>query len=225
MYTAVIATRLRDPYLIHALSSIYGQSYPPERVEVIVDAGHDLAKDWHDEIVDRFPEVSIRTQTGRGMISALNFGIERLATPYVSFLDSDDVWRPLKQEFQVAILEEDPSLHAVLCRAVNSTVKEDGEFESGRPTRSSLFTSTTFRSSTFSTFGPLDTSASHFVWLYRWWASARQAGIRTSEIEYIGLERRIHGANSWLVNNQDAHSELLGEIRRIVARNRGTAHA
>jgi hypothetical protein len=224
VYTTLIAAVPGDEHLLEALGSVYGQSLAPERVEVITDRGVDVSAAWRAEIVDRHPSVVFTTQPGTGMISALNHGIEAIETPYVAFLDCDDLWLPNKQEMQIALLEKNESLHAVSSRAVNVIATPSGSVAEQDPRPACMFTATTFRTDTFRTFGLIDPTASHHTWLYRWWARARDAGIRTTAIEKVGLERRIHSRNSWVVDNQEAHANLLAEIRSITATRRKEDH-
>ena len=224
MYTTLIAAVPGDVHVTTALESIYGQTVEPTRVEVITDVAAHVPADWRAAILDRFPDVHFRVQSGTGMTRALNVGIENVETPFVSFLDCDDLWRPEKQGRQMARLIQDESLDAVGCRVITVTMGESADYHASSAGGSAagsncyLFTGTTFRTEVFRNFGHLDASAGHFTWLYRWWSQARSSGIRTTCIDYIGLERRIHAGNSWVVNNERAHRDLLTELRTLAAK-------
>lgn len=224
MYSTVIAARVGDPRLVEAVASIARQTLVPERIEVITDAGQDVPKAWCREVLGASPSVHFHVQTDRGMAAAVAAGIRRVRSEYVAFLDCDDRWRPEKQERQIQELMRNPGLDAVTCRAANVHEGESVETGQGWPGVSSgMFTATTFRTRTFERFGLPDPEAGHYVWLYRWWARARSRGITTSDIDYVGLERGIHGENSWVTGNAEAHGALLAEIRSIVsARRAGT---
>lgn len=221
MYSVVIAAREGDPFLRRAVNSVLHQSLPPERVEIVTDHGVQVSRIWRQEVEALDSRVSFFQQGGTGLASALCAGIRRVESSYVAFLDCDDRWLPGKQEDQIPLLEQDQNLDAVTCFAVNIRSGEG----SSDPRPSCTFTATTFRTDAFARFGLPDSSAGHFVWLYRWWAAARAQGISTRRINLVGLERHIHGANSWLTHDAIAHRALLAELRAIVTRQRtsGTA--
>lgn len=215
MYTTVIATRAGDPGIADAIESIASQTLPPSAIRVVTDADDAPLPGWREHLAGGGVHVSFDEQEDRGLASALAVGIAHVTTPYVAFLDADDVWNPLKQERQLAMLQERPDLDAVTCVAMNVRIGADGtRIETGRAP-AAMFTATTFRTSTFARFGLPDPSAGHYAWLYRWWAGARAAGIREDACDYVGLERRIHGGNSWVTGSEQAHRAILGELRRI----------
>ena len=109
------------------------------------------------------------------------------------------------------------AIDAVTCLAVNEWPTTSGWRQSA-PAPSAMFTCTTFRRETFARYGLPDGTASHFTWLYRWWADARGNGIAVQSIPYLGLRRRIHGGNTWVVDNAEAHRDLMFELRRIIGR-------
>lgn len=217
MYSAVIAALPGDPMLVEAIDSIRSQTLPPVRIEVVIDDVTAEGRRWISAVQRRRGDISFLVQEGRGMASALAVGIRRVSTPYVAFLDCDDLWLPEKQDRQVSLLEASPDIDAVMCRSQNTRANGDAV---GAAVESAMFTATTFRTATFSRLGMPDAEASHYVWLYRWWAAARQAGIRTSSVDYVGLHRRIHGGNSWIRGREAAHRDLMAELRRQVAQRR-----
>jgi glycosyltransferase involved in cell wall biosynthesis len=76
-------------FLPRCLASIEAQTLAPAAV-VVVDDGSD---DETAEIAARCGATVIR-QPNRGPASARNAGVAALATPWVAFLDADDVWKP-----------------------------------------------------------------------------------------------------------------------------------
>jgi glycosyltransferase involved in cell wall biosynthesis len=216
VYSTVIASLPDAPLITDELESIFDQSCPPIEVIVVVDANVEVSPTWVDRIVGVFPHTSIHRQESIGMAAAVASGIRQATLPYVAFLDCDDLWTREKQAVQIDVLEADSTLDAVTCLATNREVRPDGSQQVMKPAPCATFTATTFRRSTFDTFGYPDGNAGHFVWLYRWWWNARQRGIRTENVPETGLIRRIDGNNSWSVSNELAHRELRLELRRLV---------
>jgi glycosyltransferase involved in cell wall biosynthesis len=219
MYTVVMASRAGEPRIRQALASIFQQTLPPYGVEILIDHCDPPPPGWAEALCCDFPGTQVVLHPGRGLAAALTAGIKRVQTPLVAFLDSDDEWMPDKQRIQVDRLDEDSTLDAVTCRSVNVHIGRPGLL-SQKPVEAAMFTATTFRTTAFEKFGPPDDAASHFVWLYRWWSNARANGIRTSAIDYVGLQRVIDGRNSWIREGEQAHSDLLAELRRTIASRR-----
>lgn len=221
MYSTVISALAGEPLIFEALTSVEGQTRPPEVVYVVVDGGSGPDPGWISTIRSFHPLAKVVHSPGSGQASALAHGISLVDTPYVAFLDCDDIWLPRKQEFQIEHLHKSRDVDAVTCLAQNV---DPGGGRCGRPLRAMMFTAATFRTSVFVRFGMPDVEASHYAWLYRWWSSAISAGINTTTIDYLGLHRRIHGKNSWITGQQQAKNDLMAELRRLSSVKRGESN-
>jgi glycosyltransferase involved in cell wall biosynthesis len=215
MYSVVVPARPQEAYLLDALGSIAAQTVPAERVIVVLNGSGADTSELIGEIAAAYPQMHVRTIAKPGMISALAVGYSEVTTPFVAVLDSDDMWAPQKQELQLAALDADRQLHAVMCEAVNFSDMADGTRVEGISAITRLFSATTFRTDTFRRFGLPDSSVSHFAWLVRWWSAAHEKGIRTAAIEYRGLLRRVHDTNSWVTDRERGRADLLTELRRV----------
>lgn len=213
-YTVVIPTLVDDPYLHEALESVREQTLSPERVLVMVNgntAGLDALRSRVTKAIDT---AAVLPTSSEGMISGLSEGIQQTLTPYIAFLDADDLWLPDKQEKQISRLSGNFSLDAVHGQARNFQ-EVDGIAAGNNPPAASakMFTTTTFRTVCFEKFGLPDITATHHTWLYRWWHQAIRKGVKVASIKEEVLLRRIHGKNSWLEHGQRGHAELLQELR------------
>jgi glycosyltransferase involved in cell wall biosynthesis len=75
---------------------------------VVVDDG---STDDTVEVVRRYADdgrLTLIEQENRGVAGARNRGIEQARTPYVSFLDNDDMWMPTYLGSVITALENDP---------------------------------------------------------------------------------------------------------------------
>lgn len=87
--TVVVRTRDRLPLLREALESIERTQYPAQIV-VVNDGGESPA-----EIVKQHGRATlIETAVSRGRSAAMNSGVRAAATPWISFLDDDDLFYP-----------------------------------------------------------------------------------------------------------------------------------
>ncbi|AZZ60659.1 glycosyltransferase family 2 protein [Oenococcus sp. UCMA 16435] len=98
--------RDRQNYMLKdALNSVFQQSYPVNKVFVVVDGRSEIAK----EIVADFHEDQIRiieSNEKNGGGSARNLGIRASKADFVAFLDDDDLWDKNKIEKQLAVLKD-----------------------------------------------------------------------------------------------------------------------
>jgi len=219
-YSTIIPVRAEDPYLCEAIDSVLAQSLPPKVVMVIVN-GSDPAESQSAQNVRQYEgRVQLLTTAEIGLVPAINRGISKAETEFISFLDSDDVWLADKQSRQIQLLQDQPLLDAATSKAMNFKDDIDGTRLEQLTAETIMFTATTFRASTFVKFGALDPGSTHFNWLYRWWSSARERGIQTASTGTVETLRRIHDENSWVADNKKGKDILLTELRSIVQQRR-----
>jgi glycosyltransferase involved in cell wall biosynthesis len=219
-YTAVIACRDDDAYLADAIASVLEQTLAPTELIVVLNPGSGADSSASHVARSFGPAVRILEASDQGLIAGLNAGIRSTKTEFVAFLDSDDLWESNKQERQTQALVADPTIDASTSMATNFRDEPDGTRAYLLTASATMFTATTFRTSAFRRFGMIDAGATHHTWLARWWSGARERGIRTSSIETVGVLRRIHSENSWVIESAKAHEDLHSELRRILAHKR-----
>ncbi|MFC2085705.1 glycosyltransferase family 2 protein [Bacteroidota bacterium] len=104
MVSVIIPTYNREVELVEAIDSALGQTYDPIEV-VVVDDGSD---DNTINVVSGFSDS--RLQYDRidhaGPSVARNRGIEISIGDFIAFLDSDDIWYPLKLERQMPLFDD-----------------------------------------------------------------------------------------------------------------------
>jgi glycosyltransferase involved in cell wall biosynthesis len=106
--TVVLPTRNRRSLLERSLGSVLDQTGVDLDVLVVDDGSSDDTAAWVASVDD--PRVSLAAHLeSRGVAAARNTGIERARTPWIAFLDDDDVWAPAKLEEQLAALHESPA--------------------------------------------------------------------------------------------------------------------
>jgi glycosyltransferase involved in cell wall biosynthesis len=105
--TVVLPTRDRRSLLERSLGSALDQTGVELDVLVVDDGSTDDTPAWVASVDD--PRVTLVTHLeSRGVAAARNTGIERARTPWIAFLDDDDVWAPAKLEEQLAALHASP---------------------------------------------------------------------------------------------------------------------
>ena len=102
--SVVIPAYNAQAYLADAIASIRAQTSPPEEIIVIDDGSTDATCD-----IARALGVTLHIQQNSGVSAARNTGVRLATSPWVAFLDADDLWEPHKLERQWLALQAVPS--------------------------------------------------------------------------------------------------------------------
>jgi glycosyltransferase involved in cell wall biosynthesis len=108
----IIRTYNRDYIVAEAIQSALNQTYDDYEVLVVDDGSTDDTSKVVQEFQD--PKLRyIRHERNRGVGAACNTGVAEAQGELISFLDSDDLWKPEKLERQVACMVRHPEVDAV----------------------------------------------------------------------------------------------------------------
>jgi glycosyltransferase involved in cell wall biosynthesis len=102
LVSAIIATYNRAGLVGNAISSILAQTYSNIEIIVVDDGSTDETQTVLRQFGDR---LRVIRQNNAGPGAARNRGIEAAKGQMVAFLDSDDLWTPMKIERQVKVLQ------------------------------------------------------------------------------------------------------------------------
>ncbi len=97
-----------EAYLAECIESVLAQTHLPAEI-VVVDDG---SKDRSLAIAERYPQVQALSQRNAGVSASRNRGVAASSSPWIAFLDADDVWVPNKLERQLAAAQAG---HADVC--------------------------------------------------------------------------------------------------------------
>jgi glycosyltransferase involved in cell wall biosynthesis len=95
-------------FIERALRSIKNQTYHATEVIVVDDGSKTSEGEECEKITRRFGYRYLRKENG-GQGSARNFGVENAIGDYVCFLDQDDFYLPLHNEYLAKAVDADPS--------------------------------------------------------------------------------------------------------------------
>ena len=113
LVSIILPTYNRAKYLIEAIDSVLAQK-TSFQIEVIVvdDNSTDNTSEIMNSVSDsRVKYIALKKRHGGG--GARNKGIEKSQGKYISFIDSDVTWLPLKLEKQISKLESNPEYACV----------------------------------------------------------------------------------------------------------------
>src|SRR5688572_27262369 len=100
LISVVIPTFNRAHLISEAIESVLAQSYPNWEL-IIVDDG---STDETQSLIRNFSDTRIRyfrIEHSGSFGTVRNFGIQASKGEYIAFLDSDDIWDPMKLEKQL----------------------------------------------------------------------------------------------------------------------------
>lgn len=125
MVSVIIPNYNRSELVCKAVQSIIAQTYKDIEIIVVDDGSTDDSVEKIKSIKDNRLHV-IRLEKNGGACTARNEGIIRAKGDYISFLDSDDQWIPVKLEKQIAFME---SHDASACFSSYWFIGQDGKKE------------------------------------------------------------------------------------------------
>jgi glycosyltransferase involved in cell wall biosynthesis len=109
--SVVIALYNKAAYIRRALDSVLAQTYQDYEILVIDDGSTDdgpvIVASYHD------PRLRLIRQENTGPGAARNRGMRESTSPYVTFLDADDEWRPEFLQTNVSIVTAHPEVEVV----------------------------------------------------------------------------------------------------------------
>lgn len=96
-----------EKYVVEAINSVLAQTYKNWELLVLDDG----SKDNTLQVIEEFSKNDSRIKTlpngkNMGVSATRNRGIELASGEWIAFLDSDDMWHPLKLEKQLRFAEE-----------------------------------------------------------------------------------------------------------------------
>jgi len=116
LVSVVIPAYNAEAYIREAVDSVLAQTFTDYELIVVNDASTDSTPD----ILGDYE----RHERNRGLSAARNSGILNARGKYVTFLDSDDLWRPEKLEYQISTLNHNPD---VMLLSNGEMIWDDGE--------------------------------------------------------------------------------------------------
>jgi glycosyltransferase involved in cell wall biosynthesis len=107
----ILPVRNGMPFVRDAVASILGQTHTGFELLLIDDGSRDGTRTWADDLQD--PRIRVVDSRGRGIVAALNTGLEDARGEFVARQDADDRSQPHRFATQVAFLRARPEVAVV----------------------------------------------------------------------------------------------------------------
>jgi glycosyltransferase involved in cell wall biosynthesis len=209
-------------YLADAVASLGAESRGRLRAVLVDDGSSDGSRAMIAAMARDMPWiVPVYHDRNRGIGAARNSGLARADTPFVGFIDQDDLWAEGRLDAQLAALAADPALDFV---AGLQTMRiaaglqrprwaKDRYFDGPQP--GYVFGAILARRHCFERTGPLREELRFGTDDVDWFARADAAGLRHVMLERTVLYRILHDRNHSRMTREH-NAELLRVMRDVI---------
>ena len=207
--TVIIPVYNSERFVKEAIDSVLGQTYTNHEIILIDDGSTDKSA----EIARAYPDIRYYYQENGGVSSALNFGISKVKTELLAFLDSDDYWELDKLEKQVEYLAKNSEAEGVFGlhkRFYHKPKEEYTEQEKADATQvypARFKAALLIKTASFMRVGKFDETIKLGDFL-DWYRRASDMGMQLGLLDQVVFHRRIHDQNTSLKKKSEMSSYL-----------------
>jgi glycosyltransferase involved in cell wall biosynthesis len=220
----VIPVRNGELHVASAIDSCLSQTIQLTEIVVVDDGSEDNTARIATSFGSR---VRLVRQNWSGAATAMNTGVTETTSPFVSFLDHDDLWSSEKIATQMREFELNPALDAVFGHLVQFVSPEVEASLAARlwcptqPQPGICASVMLIRREALAHFGPFEggRDASAFM---KWQVRARMNGFNFAVPDAVLVRRRIHAMNSSRVESALNRELYLNCARELILNRRRT---
>jgi glycosyltransferase involved in cell wall biosynthesis len=111
----LLPVRNEERFLPAALASLFRQTLTSWELIAVDDGSTDETPAILNEASHRDPRVRVLRPSRRGLVTALNAGLDACCAPFVARMDGDDISHPRRLEIQADFLADNPTVGLVAC--------------------------------------------------------------------------------------------------------------
>lgn len=127
LFSIIIPTYNRKDKLIRCIKSVLANQNANYEIIVIDDGSTDTTK---EVVTGRYPQIRYYYQENKGVSCARNKGMELTKGDYIAFLDSDDLWYPLRFDIIQRAFDMLPDDVGLVFNDMDKVVSEKGDGKS-----------------------------------------------------------------------------------------------
>lgn len=125
LVSVIMPAHNAEGFIAESIRSVQQQTYENWELLVIDDASRDGTSRLVEDLQAKDPRIKLHVlPANQGAGFARNIGIKAATGKYISFLDSDDLWKPSKLEIQLRIMEQE---HVDVCFSSYNLMDEEGK--------------------------------------------------------------------------------------------------
>lgn len=113
--SVLLPVRNEERHLPAALESLFRQTLRSWELVAVDDGSTDATPDILEEAARRDPRVRVLRPDQRGLVPALNAGLQACRAPLTARMDGDDISHPRRLELQAAFLADNPGVGLLAC--------------------------------------------------------------------------------------------------------------
>ena len=186
-------------FLGDAVNSVLNSDYSNIEIIIINDGSTDNSKEKAEEFCARHQNIIFIDQQNKGVSYARNAGIKIATGKYILPLDGDDMISPEYIPGAIKVLEENPNVKVVYCKALKFNENREWSWRLKQFSLQSLakdnmiFVSAVFRKSDWKVIGGYseDLIKGHEDWEF--WIKLLKSGGEVTKLPFVGFYYRITG--------------------------------
>lgn len=219
MVAVILTVYNGEKYLREAIESVLAQTYSPIEFVIVNDGSQDET----DQIAREYlSKVRYFYQPNRGQPCAVNLGLSMATSPYIAFLDADDLYMRDKIALQMEFLQAMPQTDMAFGHVeqffspelaeefIKKWVCPSGTFPGY------LAAAGLFRRECFERVGLFNEEQRIGVFI-EWYMRAVEKGLKIGLIPDLVLKRRIH-ENNMGIHSQHARLEYVKIVKAALKR-------
>jgi len=112
LVTVLMSVYNGEDFLTEAIESILGQTFKDFEFLIVNDGSKDKSSEIVSQFVQKDRRIRLIDQDNKGLVAALNRGLEEARGTLIARIDADDIAYPNRLEKQVAHMSENPEVIA-----------------------------------------------------------------------------------------------------------------
>jgi len=222
--SVIIPVHNGEKYLAEAIQSVLDQNHAAIEILVVDNASIDTTA----QIASRFSSLRYFYLEEKGLVNALNHGVQQSRGAFLGFLDADDLWKPNKLAAQLDAFGRNPAVDMVFAH-IEQFISPELE----NPVRERLSIrikelpgyvrgTMLIKKESFWRVGLFDNSSDYGDFI-DWYMRAQEQDLQEAMLPDVLNMRRIHGAN--MGSDRQSRIEYVRVLKRALDRRRHLSKA